>query len=232
VTVAPWLTIADLPAERPQVDDEALWTRAIDTASHALAALAGGRWHGRRRRVVDLWAPPSLVCVDPCSGPRRVRLPDRDPVELLAVADAAGGEQPLDRYRLAPGGWVEALPGLSVRMPTPTTPLRLTYSFGSAPPPDAVASALTLAVELGRAEVDPDASALPDNVTQIVRQGVTYAQLPAQALIAQGSTGLYPVDLWLATVNPGRARRPPRSWNPDTEAPYRIVSTTPLEATP
>lgn len=58
---------------------------------------------------------------------------------------------------------------------------------------------------------------LPERVTEIVRDGVTYSLLDNWHLqvFQSGRTGLSRVDLWLATVNPHGARAPMRAWSPD-----------------
>jgi hypothetical protein len=153
-----------------------------------------------------------------------VRLPHRDARNLTAVIAADGTPLDAGDYLIEPGGYLGAVPGRAVRLPAGTRSLTLTYVAGRNPPPDAVTQAGTLAVELGRAQVDPDSSALPSNVTSIARQGVTMTMEAGYKIAAAGSTGLPAVDLWLATVNPTRQRRPPRSWSPDTDTRHRVIA--------
>jgi hypothetical protein len=164
--------------------------------------------------------------------PHTVRLPNRDAVELLAVVDAEGGPFDVSRYLIERGGYLARVPGTTVEeapLPGCRRPLRLRYRFGKAPGDAAVGSVVQLALALGQARLDPDSSPLPGTVTQIVRQGVTFTQQTASQMIELGQTGLTPVDLWVASANPGRTRRPPRSWSPDTDAPYRPL---PIEEVP
>jgi hypothetical protein len=88
VTLVPWATLDDLPADRPTLpggDDE--WTGLLVAASEVLYALTGRRFAGVRTRAVELYAPCSSggVSCRRCR-PARVRLPNRDTVELLAEA--------------------------------------------------------------------------------------------------------------------------------------------------
>lgn len=229
MTVAPWLAVDDLPPNAPTLPGDeqqqaAGWQRLIAQATAALWALSGGRWGGEVEVVVEVWAPAGSSCDDPCRR-RAVRLPHRDARQLTAVTTATG--TPLDAadYVIERGGYLAAAPGRAARLPTEHSSLVLTYVAGRNPPADGRAAAVELAVELGREVVEPGSSALPGNVTSIARQGVTMTYQPAQTIIAAGATGLYAVDLWLATVNPTRARRPARSWSPDTDSRYRIIET-------
>jgi hypothetical protein len=159
--------------------------------------------------------------------PHTVRLPNRDARELLAVRDAAGAPLDLTRYRIDRGGYLARVPGIAAAdapLPGCRRPLHLRYRFGRPPGDAGIVHAVQLALALGQARLDPDSSPLPGTVTQIVRQGVTFTQQAASVVIEAGSTGLTPVDLWVASVNPGRAKRPARSWSPDTDAPYRPLS--------
>lgn len=224
---ASWLTPDDLPPDRPtlpgtEAQQAERWQQIIAGASSALFALSGARWAGERTLTVEVWGPGG-VCADPCR-PRAVRLPHRDARQLTAVTTAGGAELPVGDYLIERGGYLAALPGRAARLPTAHSSLLLTYVAGRNPPPEAVAQATALAVELGRAVVDPDGTALPDNVTSIQRQGVTMTYQSAQAIVAAGSTGLYAVDLWVATVNPSRLRRRPRSWSPDTDTRHRVIA--------
>jgi hypothetical protein len=225
VALAAWATVEDLPAGRPDLpggDEE--WQHYLLAASEVLYALTGRRFGGLRERAVELYAPPSCGG-DPCRGPRAVRLPNRPVAELLAVRTVTGEALDRSQYRIARGGYLEVAPGSAARLPTASSPLRLRYRFGRAPGAAGRVHAVQLADALGRARLDPDASPLPGTVTQIVRQGVTFTQQAASTLIDLGQTGLAPVDLWVAAVNPSRSRRPSRSWSPDTDARFYPLPT-------
>lgn len=224
-----WATVDDLPATRPALpggDEE--WTRYLLAASEVLYALTGRRFGGLRERAVELYAPPSSGG-DPCCRRPSVRLPNRPVVELLAVRTRGGDVLDRTAYRIARGGYLESAPGRAARLPNTVEPLRLRYRFGRDPGDAGRVHAAHLADALGRARLDPDSSPLPGTVTQIVRQGVTFTQQAASTLIEAGQTGLAPVDLWVASANPSRNRRPSRSWSPDTDAPYYPL---PIEEVP
>jgi hypothetical protein len=56
---------------------------------------------------------------------------------------------------------------------------------------------------------------IPSQVTNIVRQGVTYVLDQPETLLNEGLTGVRIVDRWLRTWNPGKVRRPARSFRAD-----------------
>lgn len=162
--------------------------------------------------------------------PHEVRLPNRDARALLAAYDAQGAVLDVTRYRIERGGYLRRAHGFErdytgAPLPGCRRPLRIRYQFGRDPGDAGRLHATTLALALGQSTIDPDSSPLPGLVTQIVRQGVTFRQLSSVDLIAQGQTGLAPVDLWVASINPGRLRRPGGSWSPDTDARYYPIPT-------
>jgi hypothetical protein len=158
--------------------------------------------------------------------PHTVRLPNRDTAELLVIRDPAGAVLDASRYLIERGGYLARVPGWTVEeapLPGCRRPLLLRYRFGRAPGDAAVENAVQLTVALGQARLDPDSSPLPGTISQIVRQGVTFTQQTASVMIEKGQTGLTGVDLWIASVNPNRQTRRPRTWSPDTDAPYRAL---------
>lgn len=220
--LVPWATLDDLPAERPVAlpGGDEQWSRLLVASSEVLYALTGRMFAGERTRTIDQYGPCSSGG-DHCRACRvaRVRLPNRDARELLLV-EQGGVARDLSGYRIARGGYLERSPGSVEPLPTCGTPLRIRYRFGRAPSAAGTEHALALATALAQATTSPDSSPLPAGVTQIVRQGITFTQRAASELIALGQTGLPSVDVWVATVNPHGARRPGRSWSPDTDAPY------------
>lgn len=58
--------------------------------------------------------------------------------------------------------------------------------------------------------------ALPQAVTEMVRQGTTLSRLSALDFLTEGKTGIDPVDQWVAMINPNKLRRPPSVASPDT----------------
>lgn len=57
------------------------------------------------------------------------------------------------------------------------------------------------------------------NLTRVIRQGVDMEFPDSTLIYSEGRTGLPLVDLWLATVNPGRLSSPSRVYSPDFKRP-------------
>lgn len=109
---------------------------------------------------------------------------------------------------------------------SPRNNLMITYTYGTAVPEMGLRAARILGNELLKARCCPDECALPDRVTSVSRQGVTFAILDPQDFLKDGRTGLYEVDLFLKATNPDNARMRSRVFTPDTPRASRI--TTPL----
>ncbi len=90
----------------------------------------------------------------------------------------------------------------------------ITYSYGLAPPPGGRQAALALACELGNAAAGGRCQ-LPQRVTSLVRQGVTYDILDDMSWADRGLTGIPRVDEWLRVVNAGGRAQRSRVLSPD-----------------
>lgn len=102
--------------------------------------------------------------------------------------------------------------------------LEITYSYGTPPPAAGRMAARALAIEFaklwgGRA----DECELPDRVTQVTRQQVSWTILDNQDFIADLRTGVYSVDLFLKTANPGGARQRAKVFSPDIPRGRRVT---------
>jgi hypothetical protein len=98
----------------------------------------------------------------------------------------------------------------------------ITYTYGEDPPEAGVAAARELACQLSLAMACHDDCQLPQGVTQIVRQGVSFQRAQID-MFGKGRTGLVLVDAFLGSINPGGLRRPPSVWSPDVQRFARPV---------
>lgn len=100
----------------------------------------------------------------------------------------------------------------------------ITYRHGMEPPQLGQQAAIQMAGELYKVLNRDDGCALPQNVTKIVRQGVTIDTVVSVAgLLRSGNTGLQLVDAFIADVNPNRLTRRPLVWSPDQrQTPRRV----------
>jgi hypothetical protein len=79
--------------------------------------------------------------------------------------------------------------------------VRITYTIGANLPPGSEALAAWLATEYGKA-VSGQPCALPERITSVSRQGVSWTVLDPQDFLDKGYTGMSRVDHWLAAVKP------------------------------
>lgn len=99
--------------------------------------------------------------------------------------------------------------------------IEVTYTYGAPPPAMGQMAARTLAIEFCKMWAGEDCE-LPQRVTSISRQGVSYTILDPQDFVQEGRTGLYMVDMFLKSVNPDKARNRARVFSPDTSRARRI----------
>lgn len=97
----------------------------------------------------------------------------------------------------------------------------ITYTFGSRPPALGRMAARRLANELILAVEGDEACALPSRATSISRQGISFQIFDPQDFMDKGHTGLYEVDLFISTVNPGKNKKRAKVFTPDQRRGYR-----------
>lgn len=148
-------------------------------------------------------------------------------VSVTAVTLADGTVVDPSRYELTPSGWLQRLDGDGWSGCGVDGPTTVAYRTGRVPPPGGVAACVQLAIEFLRSMCGEAGCAIPQNATQVTRQGVTYS-LDVSAFLKEGRTGVPMVDLWINSVNPARksGKRPVRAasvWSPDLPTATRIA---------
>jgi hypothetical protein len=88
-------------------------------------------------------------------------------------------------------------------------------------------AARKLAIEFARLWQGDENCELPQRVTSVSRQGVSYTILDNQEFIDELRTGLYEIDLFLKTVNPDNARRKSKVFSVDTPRARKYVAKPP-----
>jgi hypothetical protein len=89
-------------------------------------------------------------------------------------------------------------------------------------------AARKLAIEFARLWSGDADCELPQRVTSVSRQGVSYTILDNQEFIEELRTGLYEIDLFLKVVNPDNARRKSKVFSPDQPRARRYTPKTPV----
>jgi hypothetical protein len=118
----------------------------------------------------------------------------------------------------------------SQRMDLPDTQpgtFSITFLFGQDPPALGTAAALTLAQYIALPKLG-DRKHMPQRVTSMQRQGISAQVVDVIDLLRKGAgTGIYEVDLFLKSVNPGMADRQGMVWSPDMGRPRRQAQAAP-----
>jgi len=156
---------------------------------------------------------------DGTSSNTRIRLRGRKVVKIHTVRDIDGNIIDPSQYYLVEHSTLLAAPGATW---TPSN-VEVTYTYGTPPPTAGKNAARMLAIELVKLYEGDDTCALPQRVTSISRQGISYTVLDNQDFIDDLRTGLYSVDLFLKTANPDKARARARVFSPDVPKARRIT---------
>lgn len=210
----------------PSSDAQAIATRVM-------LALTGHRWTFPVRQVLEeYWVPETSASI---------LLVGRPLVSVISVTDRSGNHafeyEASDSFRLR-------LPQLERGegfpfFPWPTydsqngsfypgrltrrgTHVRVTYAYGCRPPIDVQRAIDEFAAELDNAW-NGRSCKLPERVTSISREGVTWTVLDPQQFLEGGKTGLYYPDLIISTYG-GKVRMRAKVYSPEHRPPRRINS--------
>lgn len=91
---------------------------------------------------------------------------------------------------------------------TDPTAFRASWVFGRPIPGGARRAAAIFAAEIAKLCVGDDSCTIPQRVTNISREGVTYTVIDSLKMIQEGQTGLPMVDLWVVADRQGRKAQP------------------------
>lgn len=162
-------------------------------AEQVIRALSGYRWTWPARQVIDRY---------PVTESGRIRLTG---TPVISISRVAGPRGDIEEYEHS-GQWLQ-LPRLSLLTAkcAPNDEIEVEYSYGS-PPPQVVQTAVeALANELLAAYNGGDCR-LPERVTSVTREGMSFTLIDPQDFLDDGRTGIYEVDLALRAVNPSKAK--------------------------
>jgi len=158
------------------------------------------------------------LTTDGMSPSTRLRLRGRPVIKIDSVRDRTGKIVDPSNYYLVDHSTLQARAG------TAWAPcnIEVTYTYGSPPPASGKAAARVLATEFIKLWNGDDCD-LPQRITSVTRQGVSYTILDNQDFIADMRTGLYVVDLFLKSANPDKARAKARVFSPDVPRARRHI---------
>jgi len=154
----------------------------------------------------------SELTSDGLSPDARIRLRGRPVTKIISMRNKNGVVLDPSSYYLVDHSTIHIKAG------TPWTPcnVEITYQYGVPVPVAGRMAARKLAIEFARLWSGDEMCELPQRVTSVSRQGVSYTILDNQEFIDELRTGLYEIDLFLKTANPDNARRRSKVFSVDT----------------
>lgn len=253
-------TLAWTTIDRLANPDSPYAQEAIDSASHILWLLSGRKYGGRRsteetyctsRNGWELRETPGVFedslpqpylrdgevrnmacgsCGGSCSTNLRLRGTPIVEIASVTVDDVA---QSLDGVLIHDYAEISPADGCWGRC----SEITVAYTYGVSPPASGIHAATELANQYLWAATDDPKCSLPQRVTSISRQGVSWTLLDQQDFLEEGRTGIYIVDLFLKAVNPYNAKMRPRVFSPDipkarTRRPASVVTASRLRSVP
>lgn len=169
----------------------------------------------------------SELTSDGLSPESRIRLRGRPVTRIITIRNKNGKVLDPSSYYLVDHSTIQIKAG------TPWTPcnVEITYAYGISVPTAGKMAARKLAIEFARLWAGDEMCELPQRVTSVSRQGVSYTILDNQEFIDELRTGLYEIDLFLKVVNPDNARRKSKVFSVDqprarkyTPKPPRLIA--------
>lgn len=166
----------------------------------------------------------SELVADGLSPDGRIKLRGRPVTKIHTIRNAVG--EVLDPA----GYYLVDHSTLHIRAGTPWTPcnVEITYSYGMPVPTAGKMAARKLALEFARLWSGDENCELPQRVTSVSRQGVSYTVLDNQDFIQELRTGIYEIDLFLKVANPDNARRKSKVFSVDTPRARRYTPKSPV----
>lgn len=104
----------------------------------------------------------------------------------------------------------------------PLNEIEITYTYGTPPPSAGKRAAIRLANELILSDMGSAACALPERISSVSKQGMSYTIMDPQEFIQNGKVGIYEIDLFLAAVNPHKAKKRPKVFSPGNTRAERV----------
>lgn len=162
--------------------------------------------------LMDNWLyPPMNMFVATSLQPMAIQLP-RDSITEVTQVTVDGTVLDPSLYRLTPSSFLERLDRQPWTLSNDS--VVASYNFGKPPPQGGIDCCVVLAGEFAKSDLGKPCK-LPDRVTSITRQGISFAVVDPMTFLPRSQTGIYRVDIWLQAVNPGGRAKRATVWSPD-----------------
>lgn len=202
-------------------------------ATRVMLALTGRRWTWPPKRVVEeYWCPETVGSINlvgrPVSAVNSVVGRDGRVFDYQ-LTDSFRMRVPALDYR---GDWPYPWPGYDANGGVYPNAWRrfgvyliVDYIYGSRPPIDVQRAIDELAIQLDWANCGDDRCQLPERVTSINREGVTWTVLDPQQFLEGGKLGLYYPDL-IISIYGNKVRARAKVYSVEHAPPRRFSSQT------
>ncbi len=185
-------------------------TQPVDYHRVAMAIvrrITGNRWTWPPMQVRDLYDVPP--------GTRFLQLRGEPVLTVVQVTDYATSE-PIEFTRMGSNRIELSAVGCATRRR-----VDVVYNYGNKPSGLVTHAVQVLAAEMQKADADDDSCRIPERVTSVTRQGVSWTLIDPMDFIDRGRTGIVEVDMAInAATTKGKAR--PRVWSPEFPVPDRL----------
>lgn len=239
-----WITVPELGQDYETSEYAA---EAVQAASYLMWVLSGRKYSGtttvteryvrfapllntrllQETALINARINKSLEMIEPwISAETRIRLRGQPVQQISAVRSVTGQIFSQDDYYMVDRSTLQFQTGVLV---VPAD-VEVTYTFGATPPVLGKMAARRIAQEFIKLWEGDETCALPDRVTSVSRQGVSYTILDSQDFIQEMRLGIYEIDLFLKAVNPNKAQRRSKVFSPDLSRARRYT-TKPLKLT-
>lgn len=224
-----WVTVWDLG---PDWESSDYAQQACESASYLMWALSGRRYTGvntvteryvrfaplintrliQEAAIINSRINKALAIVEPwVSAETRIRLRGQPVQEVVTVRNVSGGIVDPSSYYIVDHSTLQFSEGALI---VPAD-IEVSYTYGVQPPTLGKMAARRVAIEFIKLWTGDEDCALPQRVTSVTRQGVTYTVLDTQDFIQEMRMGIYEIDLFLKTVNPNKAQKRSKVFSPD-----------------
>lgn len=240
-----WVTVRDLGPDWESSDFAA---EAVKAASYVMWALSGRKYTGittvteryvrfaplintrliQEAAILNSRVNKALSIVEPwVSAETRIRLRGQPVQEIHTVRNVAGTIVNPDQYYMVDHSTIQFSDGALI---VPAD-IEISYTYGAQVPTMGKMAARRVAIEFIKLWTGDSDCALPQRVSQVTRQGVTYTVLDSQDFLAEMRMGIYEIDLFLKTSNPNKAQKRSKIYSPDIPRARRYTPAPPVYPT-
>jgi len=239
-----WVTVAELG---PEWENSDYAEQAVQSASYVMWALSGRKYSGvttvteryvrfaplintrliQEAAIINSRINKALQIVEPwVSAETRIRLRGQPVQEVVTVRNVGGEIVNPSAYYLVDHSTVQFSEGALI---VPAD-IEVSYTYGTNPPPLGKMAARRVAIEFVKLWEGDEDCALPQRVTSVTRQGVTYTLLDSQDFLQEMRLGIYEIDLFLKVINPNKAQKRSKVFSPDIPKARRYTPKPPVFA--